>query len=72
MDFVLTGLMGIDCSAYLDDLICHSATMEGHAEKLDRILRRLERTDFKIQPSKCVFAPGTVEYLGHIRDQGGS
>jgi hypothetical protein len=66
MDFVLTGLIGIDCLAYLDDLICHSATMEEHAEELDRIFRRLERANFKIQPSKCVFAPDTVEYLGHI------
>jgi hypothetical protein len=33
MDFVLTGLIGIDCLAYLDDLICYSATMGEHAEK---------------------------------------
>jgi hypothetical protein len=66
MDFILTGLKGIDCLAYLDDLICYSATMEEHAEKLARIFKRLEQANFKIQPSKCVFATDTVEYLGHI------
>jgi hypothetical protein len=66
MDFILTGLKGIDCLAYLDDLICYSATMQEHAEKLDRIFQRLEQANFKIQPSKCVFATDTVEYLGNI------
>jgi hypothetical protein len=66
MDFILTGLKVIDSLAYLDDLICYSATMEEHADKLARIFRRLEQANFKIQPSKCVFATDTVEYLGHI------
>jgi hypothetical protein len=66
MDFILMGLKGIDCLAYLDDLICYSATMSEHAEKLERIFQRLERANFKIKPSKCVFATSTVEYLGHI------
>jgi hypothetical protein len=66
IDFILTGLIGIDCLAYLDDLICYSATIEEHAEKLERIFQRLEQANFKIQPSKCVSATDTVEYLGHI------
>ena len=66
MDLILTGLKGIDCLAYLDDVICYSATMEEHAEKLERIFQRLEQANFMIQPSKCVFATDTVEYLGHV------
>jgi hypothetical protein len=38
MDFILIGLKGIDRLVYLDDLICYSATMSEHAEKLERIL----------------------------------
>jgi hypothetical protein len=64
--YILTGLMGTDCLAYLDDIICYSATMEEHAEKLERIFQRLEQANFMIQPSKCIFATDTVEYLGHI------
>jgi hypothetical protein len=60
------GLKGIDCLAYLDDIICFSATMEEHAQKLRKIFERLEQANFKIQPEKCVFATDTVEYLGHI------
>jgi len=60
------GLKGIDCLVYLDDIICFSATMEEHAQKLQTIFERLEQANFKIQPEKCVFATDTVEYLGHI------
>jgi hypothetical protein len=71
MDLILTGLKGIDCLAYLDDLICYSATMKEHADKLERIFQRSEQANFKIQPNKCVFATDTVEYLGHIVNKEG-
>jgi hypothetical protein len=66
IDVILMGLKGIDCSVYLDDIVCFSATMEEHAQKLEAIFKRLEEANFKIQPGKCVFATDTVEYLGHI------
>ena len=66
IDVVLLGLKGLACLVYLDDIICFSATMEEHAEKLRDIFDRLERVNFKIQPEKRVFATDTVEYLGHI------
>jgi hypothetical protein len=56
IDMVLFGLKGIDCLVYLDDIICLSATMEEHAQKLQSIFERLEHANFKIQPEKCVFA----------------
>jgi hypothetical protein len=34
MDVILVGLKGTDCLAYLDDVICFSATMEEHVVKL--------------------------------------
>jgi hypothetical protein len=66
VDVILMGLKGIDCLAYLDGIICFSATMEEQAQKLKKIFVRLEQANFKIQPEKCVFATDTVEYLGHI------
>jgi hypothetical protein len=66
MDYILVGLKGRDCLAYLDDLICYSATMDEHVHKLRRIFERLEQADFKIQPDKCVFAIDSIKYLGHI------
>jgi hypothetical protein len=60
------GLKGIDCLVYFDDIICFSATIEEHAEKLQTIFERQEHANFKIQSVKCVFATDTVEYLGHI------
>jgi len=66
IDVILMGLKGIDCLVYLDNIICFSATMKEHAEKLCAIFERLDQANFKIQPEKCVFATDTVEYLGHI------
>jgi hypothetical protein len=66
MDILLMGIKGIDCLVYLDDIICFSATMEEHAQKLEAIFARLDQANFRIQPEKCVFATDTVEYLGHI------
>jgi hypothetical protein len=68
-DVILMGLKGIDCLAYLDDIICFSATMEEHAQKLRKIFERLEQANFKIQPEKCVFATDTVEYMHTFRYQ---
>jgi hypothetical protein len=55
IDVVLLGLNGIACLVYLDDIICFSATMKEHAEKLQNIFERLERANFKIQPEKCLW-----------------
>jgi hypothetical protein len=66
IDVILMGLKGFDCLVYLDDIICFSATMKEHAEKLCAVFERLDRANFKIQPEKCVFATDTVEYSGHI------
>jgi hypothetical protein len=66
MDVILMGLKGIDCLVYLDDIICFSATMEEHVQKLEAIFERLDQANFRIQPEKCVFATDTVDYLGHV------
>jgi hypothetical protein len=66
MHLILTGLNGTDCLVYLDDLICYSATMEEHAEKLERICQRIECANIKTQPSKYVFATDSV---GSYSDQ---
>jgi hypothetical protein len=55
MNVILMGLKGIDCLAYLDDVICFSATMEEHVVKLEDIFKRLDKANFKIQTDKCVF-----------------
>jgi hypothetical protein len=47
------------------------ATMTEHAQKLEAIFARLDQANFRIQPEKCVFATGTVDYLGHVCTQSG-
>jgi hypothetical protein len=60
------GTEGIDRLVYLDDIICFSATMEEHVQKLEAIFARLDQAKFRILPEKCVSAADTVDYLGHV------
>ena len=56
---------------FIDDILCHSATLEQHFEHLSAIFQRLRNASLKLNPKKSQFAAQTVEYLGHIlSDQG--
>lgn len=65
MDDILTGIRGLECFVYLDDLIIFSKTIEEHADRLNTVIKRLREANLKIQQEKCVFV-AQVEYLGHV------
>ena len=66
MDGVLSGLKGISCFVYLDDIIVFSSTIEDHADRLEEIFERLQESNLKAHPLKCTFAVSEIEYLGLI------
>ena len=66
MDGVLSGLKGVSCFVYLDDIILFSSTIEEHAVHLKEVLERLRDANLKAHPLKCTFAVDKVEYLGHV------
>lgn len=66
IDSILMGIKGEEALVYLDDIIVFSSTIEQHAERLNKVLSRLETANLYAQLSKCVFAANEVEYLGHI------
>uniref|UniRef100_A0A1B6DY26 Reverse transcriptase domain-containing protein n=1 Tax=Clastoptera arizonana TaxID=38151 RepID=A0A1B6DY26_9HEMI len=66
MDSILFGIKGEEALVYLDDIIVFSNSMEQHAERLGKVLNKLENSNLYAQLSKCVFAVNEVEYLGHI------
>ena len=51
---------------FIDDILCHSATLEQHMNHLSAIFERLRHANLKLNPKKCQFAAQKVEYLGHI------
>ena len=51
---------------YLDDLLIHDHTFDGHLKTLEKVLQATQDAGLKIQPSKCSLFRKETEYLGHI------
>ena len=69
MDRVLQGIPGVCC--YIDDIICTAPTDAEHLQRLEEILRRLEKHGIRAKKEKCSFMSESVVYLGHIIDKKG-
>ncbi len=65
MDMLLSGLTGVFCLVYLDDIIIYSKTFEDHLLQLEKIFTRLRDANFHLRIEKCHFFCREVEYLGH-------
>ena len=66
MNVVLTGLQGIRCFVYLDDIVIYGKNLADHNEKLVEIMEALTKHNLKLQPTKCKFLHKEVAYLGHV------
>ena len=53
-------------SAYLDDILIYSDTMEDHMQHVRRVLERLTEAGLHLKPEKCEFHKTEVKYLGLI------
>jgi len=53
-------------SAYLDDILIYSDTMEEHTRHVHRVLERLTDAGLDLKPEKCEFHKTEVKYLGLI------
>ena len=58
-------------SAYLDDVLVFSRTLEDHLTHLRAIIQRIDKVGLKLKPAKCKFAQKELEYLGHIVSRDG-
>jgi len=51
---------------HIDDLLCLTwGTFSDHLEKLELVLRRLQRAGLKVNITKLFFARSQLEYLGY-------
>jgi hypothetical protein len=71
MALVFSGLIGIDCLIYLDDIIIFAPTFEIHLIRLEKVFIRLGENNLKIKLQKCHFGMPIVKFLGHVVGQHG-
>jgi len=71
MNSVLTGMQGLKCLVYLDDIVIYGASLEEHNKRLEEVLQRLRENNLKLQPDKCEFLRKETIYLGHIISENG-
>lgn len=62
---VLTGLQGIKCFVYLDDVVIFARNLTEHNKKLVEVLDRFRSSNLKLNPRKCKFLEKEIVYLGH-------
>lgn len=55
-------------SAYIDDLLIASDTMETHILNLIQLFERLSAYQIHINPEKCIFGHSPIEFLSYIVD----
>lgn len=65
MNYVLTGLQGIKCFVYLDDVVIYGRNLLDHQTKLREVFQKLREHNLKLQPEKCSFLKKEIIYLGH-------
>lgn len=65
MENTLSGLIGVSCFLFMDDLICFGKNLKEHNQNLVNILETLRKNDLKLQSDKCSFLRKECIYLGH-------
>jgi hypothetical protein len=65
MPGVFSGIQGIKCLVYLDDVI-FGQNLETHNDKLREVFSRMRKHNLKLQPDKYEFLQKEVSYLGYV------
>ena len=66
MNNILRDYINKICVVYLDDILIFSTTLEEHMHSLEKIFKKLQDHNLKIQADKCSFMKRDTEFLGHI------
>jgi len=71
MYIILRNLIGTHCWIFIDDLIVFSNTAQEHAQRLEKVLRRLDDGNLQLHPGKCKIAQPEVRYLSYVLSEKG-
>lgn len=71
MEKVLSGLIGVCCLIYIDDIVIFGKDEKEVAENTRKVFEKLDQSGFKLKPSKCAFGLEEIKLLGYIIDKNG-
>lgn len=71
MNHTLSGLHGIECLVYLDDIVVYGKSLEEHNLRLRHVFERLRKNNLKVKISKCQFLKEEILFLGHKINRNG-
>jgi len=71
MNSVLTGIQGLKCLVYLDDIVIYGPSLVEYNKRLTTVLHRLRDSNLKLHPDKCEFLRKEVFYLEYIITENG-
>ena len=66
MALMFSGLVGLECLIYLDDIIIFGPTFDVHLLRLEKVFIRLQKNNLQIKLQKCHFGLPHVLFLGHV------
>ena len=67
---VLRDFLNTFVVVYLDDILVFSKTPTEHSRHVRQVLQRLLENRLFVKAEKCVFSTNSVEFLGHILEEG--
>ena len=67
----LREFLDVFCTAYLDDILIYSNTLEDNKKQVRQVLERLSAAGIHLKPEKCKFHVKQVDYLGLVITPGG-
>ena len=67
---VLRDFLNIFVVVYLDDILVFSKTTAEHSHHVRQVLQRLLENRLFVKAEKCVFSSPSVEFLGHVLEEG--
>jgi len=68
---VLCGLVYQILEIYLDDIIVYGTTEDEYVNNLRQVFERFNKYGITLNPKKCRFGLGEVEYVGHTINENG-
>lgn len=67
----LRDYLDVFCTAFLDDILIYSDTLEEHQSHVAKVLEALRQNGVLLKPEKCQFHTRSTSYLGLIVESGG-
>ncbi|GBN64971.1 Retrovirus-related Pol polyprotein from transposon 297 [Araneus ventricosus] len=64
-------LRGLDCFAYLDDILVASEDLAKHKVDIEKVFQMLKDYYLKVNLEKCVFGQEKIQFLGFHVSPGG-